>query len=211
MTVTAIEPQKHNKDKLSVFIDGEFAFGLYKDDIIYFKLKEGEEVPQEKFDFITENLVYIKAQDSALNFLSYKARTEKEVRDKLKEKEYSEEISGRVIDFLIKYSYINDEKYCRMYISESTRLKQKGKFLIKMELLAKGIDEKTISFVMEDTEIDEVSGAVILINKKIKGFNDLTDKKRQSIYGMLQRKGYSYDVIKDAMEIAKNTSDNIDE
>ena len=115
MVVTAIEQQKNDKSKFSIFIDGEFAFGLYAEDVLYFKLKENEIIPQEKYDFIMENLIYIKAQDTALKFLSYKSRTQKEIELKLKEKNYSENVIEKLIAFLKKYDYINEEKYCRLY------------------------------------------------------------------------------------------------
>ena len=52
MIITAITQQKNNKDRYSVFIDDNFAFGLIMQDIVYFKLKQGEEISQEKYNFI---------------------------------------------------------------------------------------------------------------------------------------------------------------
>ena len=69
MIVTSIEQQKKDKSRYSVFIDGEFAFGLIMDDILYFKIKEGMELPQEKYDYIMDSVIYIKAQDTAGRFL----------------------------------------------------------------------------------------------------------------------------------------------
>lgn len=199
MIVTAIEQQKHNKDRFSVFVDGDFAFGLCKADILYFKIKENEPIDKEKFDFIVENLVYIKAQDTAMNFLSFKPRTEREVNIKLKEKEFSDEVINKVITFLKKYNYINDRKYCEMYISDGMRLKKKGKYLLKFELIQRGIDEKIISEVFDEIEVNEVELAKTLIKKKYNLQDEITDKEKQKIYGMLARKGYSYSDIKQAL------------
>ena len=67
MKVTAITQQAHYPQRYNVFIDGSFAFGLIMEDIIYFKLKEGNEIPKEKYDYIQNELIYIQAQDTALH------------------------------------------------------------------------------------------------------------------------------------------------
>ena len=77
MIVTSIKQQKKDKERYNIFIDGEFAFGLIMEDILYFKIKEGYEISEEKYNYIKDTVLYIKAQDTALKFLVYKMRTEK--------------------------------------------------------------------------------------------------------------------------------------
>ena len=89
MLVTAITQQKKDQTRYNVFIDGEYAFALPMQDILYFKLKEGKEVPEETVEYIQNSLIYIKAQDTALHYIGYKMRTVKEIRIKLEEKEFS--------------------------------------------------------------------------------------------------------------------------
>lgn len=199
MIVTAIEQQKHQKERYSVFIDGEFAFGLIMQDILYFKLKEGQEISETTYHFIMENLVYIKAQDTALHYISYKMRTEQEVRKKLLEKEYADEVIERVIEFLKKYNYVNDLNYAQSYVKQSARLKPKGKIALKMELRMRGIKDMIISEVLEEIQLNELDAAMQLIEKK-GGTEALSDeKKKRKIVSFLQRRGYSYDIIKEAM------------
>ena len=93
-------------------------------------------------------------------------RTEKEVLDKLIKEQYSEEIIARVMEFLIKYDYINDREYCRRYIKETLKLRPKGIYMIKSELKAKGIDEDTADEALEEAQIDELYVAEMLLEKK---------------------------------------------
>ena len=58
MLVTAIIPQKKDPAKRNIFIDGEFAFSLIAQDVLYFKLREGEPIPQETYATIQDNLIY---------------------------------------------------------------------------------------------------------------------------------------------------------
>ena len=198
MIITKIEQQKKDKSRYSVYIDGEFAFGLIGQDVLYFKLKEGEEIPEDKYSYIMDSVIYIKAQDTAVNYLGYKMRTEKEMRDKL-EGSYTEEITERVVEFLKKYGYIDDGLYCKKYIRETLKLRPKGKFLIKQELKMKGIDEDTIEIALEDAEIDEQALAEGLLMKKYEDFAQMDRKELARVYGFLQRKGFSYGVIKSAV------------
>lgn len=108
MRITAITQQKRDPSRYNIFIDGVYAFALPMQDILYFKLKEGQEAAEETIAFIRKNLIYIKAQDTALRFLGYKMRTVQEIRQKLLEKEFAEDVIAQVLAFLEKYGYADD-------------------------------------------------------------------------------------------------------
>ncbi|MPM89268.1 Regulatory protein RecX [bioreactor metagenome] len=152
-----------------------------------------------------DTTVYIRAQDTAARYLGYKMRTKREVAEKLSESGYSENIAERVLQSLEKYDYINDDIYCIKYIKETLELRPKGKFLIKQALKLKGIDEETIDRAIEEAEIDELEIAKSLLMKKYEGFANMDNKELSKTYGFLQRKGFSYGIIKEAVrELADN-------
>ncbi len=199
MLVTAITQQKKDETRHNVFIDGEYAFALPMQDILYFKLKEGREVPEETVEYIRNSLVYIKAQDTALHYIGYKMRTVKEIRMKLEEKEFSEDIIGRVIEFLEKYGYADDREYCRKYIREKLRMKPKSGYALKIELRQRGISARIIDEVMAETEMDEEGDAFHWLERKSRGiWPPADDKQKKKLYDFLLRKGYSYDIIGEA-------------
>ena len=199
MTVTDIKQQKNDKSRYSVYIDGNYEFSLIMEDILYFRLKIGEPISEETYRYITETTLYIKAQNTALKFLGYKMRTEKEGLDKLIKEQYSEEIIARGMEFLIKYDYINDREYCRRYIKETLKLRPKGIYMIKSELKAKGIDEDTADEALEEAQIDELVVAEMLLEKKYEGFAEMDQKELTRVYGYLQRRGFSFGIIKEAV------------
>ena len=168
------------------------------EDIIYFKLKEGNEISKEKYDYIQNELIYIQAQDTALHYIGYKMRTEKEVFKKLYEKGFSENVIERVMEFLKKYQYIEDEKYCESYIKERIRFNPRGKYALKMELRQKAIADSIIDKTLEKIEIDELGDAIRLLEKKCFSLDDINEKEKKRLLGFLQRRGYSYDIIKEA-------------
>ncbi|MBQ9090702.1 MAG: RecX family transcriptional regulator [Anaerotignum sp.] len=199
MIVTAITPQKRDEKKFNIFIDGEYAFALPMQDILYFKLKEGREVPAETVEYIQESLIYIKAQDLALHFIGYKMRTVREIRMKLAEKEFSEEVIEKVIAFLEKYGYADDREYCRKYIKEKLRMKPNSGYALKIELKQRGISSRIIDEVMAETEVDEEGDAFRWLERKSRGqWPPENEKKKKQLYDFLLRKGYSYDIIGEA-------------
>ena len=205
MLVTEIKQQRRDENKYNVFVDGEFAFSLLMPDILYFKIKENEEIPEEKYNYIINEVVYIKAQDKALNFLSSKMRTEKEMRTKLKSLDYSEEVIERVMEFLFKYSYIDDYKYAQSYIRQCERLKPMGRYGIKMKLREFGIKDSVIENAILDSEMDEEESAYELLMKKIgtKDKDEIGDKEKKKYHDFLLRRGYSYDIIKTVFKKAE--------
>ena len=199
MLVTAITQQKKDDTRYNVFIDGEYAFALPMQDILYFKLKEGKEVPEETVEYIQNSLIYIKAQDTALHYIGYKMRTVKEIRMKLEEKEFSEENIEKVIAFLEKYGYADDREYCRKYIREKLRMKPKSGYALKIELRQRGISSRIIDEVMAETEMDEEGDAFHWLERKSRGIWPPADEKqKKKFYDFLLRKGYSYDIIGEA-------------
>ncbi|USF29045.1 regulatory protein RecX [Clostridium sp. MD294] len=205
LKITAITQQLHHPERYSVFVNDSFAFGLPMEDITYFKLKEGEEITQSKYDFIKNELIYVKAQDTALYYIGYKMRTEKEVRVKLLEKGFTEDIIERVINFLIEYHYVDDEKYCESYIKQRLRCNPKGSYVLKMELKQRGIKDSIICRVIEQSNIDEFSDAVKLLEKKCFYLEEIDEKEKKRLISFLQRRGYSYDIIKESFEyVVKN-------
>lgn len=199
MLVTAIEPQKRDETRYNIFIDGAYAFALPMQDILYFKLKEGQEVAEETIDFIRKNLIYIKAQDTALHFIGYKMRTAWEIRQKLAEKDFAADTIDEVLAFLEKYGYADDREYCRRYIRERLRTKPRSGYALKAELRQRGVSSAIIEEVLGETELDEAGDALRWLEKKSRGqWPPETEKKKKQLYDFLLRKGYSYEIIREA-------------
>ena len=132
-------------------------------------------------------------------------RTEKEMRTKLKSLDYSEEVIERVMEFLFKYSYIDDYKYAQSYIRQCERLKPMGRYGIKMKLREFGIKDSVIENAILDSEMDEEESAYELLMKKIgtKDKDEIGDKEKKKYHDFLLRRGYSYDIIKTVFKKAE--------
>ncbi len=208
MTVTKVERQKNNEKRYSVYIDGEFAFGMSGEDILYFKLTEGKELDEERYRYIMEYVLYVKAREQAYSYLGYKSRTEKELRQKLTNSGYPEDITEKVVELMKKYNYLNDEIYAKSHIKDRIKFKPSGKRLLKYELSQKGISEEIVQKAVEETDIDELEMAVSILEKKSKGKNLSDRKQKEKLYMYLIRKGFDYETTNKAFRrIMENTED----
>jgi regulatory protein len=145
-----------------------------------------------------------KFYNKALEFLSYRTRSEKEVRDKLKTKQAEPGIIEKVISKLKEKRFINDEEFARQWIENRNRFKPRSLRLIKLELRQKGIEEEIVEKVIQDLDFNsesELGQAKKLVEKRIDKVRDLP---KQEIYQKLGRflasKGFNWDTVKKAID-----------
>ena len=200
MLVTDIKESSKKKGKFDVYVVGKLAFSLIAADIEYFKIKKGENLPDNKYNFIMENIVYIKAQDLALSYISGKMRTEKEVCGKLRLNGFDEDIVKKVLDFLKKYDYVNDYNYCLAFIRQSLKLNPMGYFAIRQKLKIAGVEDYNIEKAWNESNVDQLKYAELITDKKLKGKKIADEKEMRKLQDFLLRKGYSYDIIKDIIK-----------
>lgn len=138
--------------------------------------------------------------NKALEFLSYRPRSEKEVRDKLKKKQVEFQIIEKIIAKLKEKKFINDEEFARMFLENRLRFKPRSTRLIKLELKQKGIDPEIINNLQLAVDND-LESAKKLVEKRIERVRNLP---KQEIYQKLGRylasKGFSWDTIKKAID-----------
>lgn len=200
MIVTDIQPQAKNPDRVSVFIDGKFAFGMDKRDCSFMGLKIGIDITQERYDYIVDNTIYAKAYQKADRYIGYKMRTEKEVRDKLINEGYSEDIAERVIATMLKYKYIDDESYAKMYATDCKKIKKWGPERIKAELYKRGVETAVIDRALSELDITDIDDIIEgLLEKRIKN-TPIDLKEKQKHFNFLLRRGFKGEDIKRVIE-----------
>jgi regulatory protein len=199
-TITRIQAQKKNSSRRSVFLDGKFAFGLDEEVVSRLGLEKGENLTEGRIKEILSQKAENEAKNAALRFLSFRRRTEKEIRDKLRKKGFDDKSIGRTIDKLKEYDLINDTEFAAAWVMERLAYKPRGKRLLAQELWKKGIRKDIIDQVTEELCRDEEKSATELL-EKIKGrYKNLEPKvARRRMYGLLLRRGFSYEAAKSVL------------
>ena len=142
----------------------------------------------------------INSRDYCLKLITIKDRTEKEIRTKLKEKNFDENTIEEEIEFLSNYGYINDNRYAQHFTSDAINIKKWGKSRIRTELLRRGVDRDVVDEVIEEafSETDD-DRLYTEMEKRFKNADFSNMKERTRIFNFYLRRGFSPDEIKGAM------------
>lgn len=142
----------------------------------------------------------ISIRDYALYLIEFKDRTEKELRDKFKEKGYDENDTEDEIEFLKNYGYIDDKRYAEHFTHDAINIKKWGKMRIRTELLRKGVDRETVDNTIEDAFFEVEDDLVLTqMQTRFKNSDFSNIKERTRIFNFFMRRGFSPDEIKGAM------------
>lgn len=196
MKITSIKTQKRKRDRVSIFIDDTFSFGISEETNFKLGLCVGMEITDEFINEILMEEEGHKVLDSALNFLSYRARSEKELYKRLKQKEYPNNLILQTIDYCKERGYLDDKEFALSFIRDKTNINKYGPKKIRYELYKKGVSQDIIDEVLVPDKNEEYDRALELGLKKISKYkNDNRDAIYRKLGGFLQRKGYSHDIV----------------
>lgn len=194
--ITDIVAQVNNKERCSVYLDGKFVFGIGELDLLKFSLKIGQELSDSEIRTILNAVDETKCQDYANSLVCARMYTERELRKKLEQKQFSSEIINDVVLNLKEYRYIDDRNYAEMYISES---KQKyGIYKIKQKLFEKGVSPEIIDDCLSEFSNTETAVSQLKIKLRCK---PLLKEDEQKMLRFLAQKGFSYDEAHEAIRV----------
>lgn len=200
MVVTQIT--ELSKSRCKVYIDQEFAFVLYKGELRLYKVAEGKVIARKDYEELTQVVLPRRAKLRAMNLLQKRAYTEKQLRDKLTEGGYPEEILEGAIEYVKSFRYVDDVQYAVDYLScyEAS----KSVKMMELQLLSKGISKEDIreafSRWREQGGIQDEEGMIQKLLEKKNYREDCSIKEKNRIYAFLLRKGFSPDKIQEAMK-----------
>ena len=201
MTITDIV--EFDKKRCKVFIDGEFSFLLYKGELRDFSIKTGANISDSTYKEIIEGVLYKRCKLRAMNLLQKKDYTEKQLRDKLAEGLYHNELIDDTISYVKMYKYLDDERYARDYIAYHMTTRSKNR--IVQDLIKKGINKELLMPVLEeiysedsgDVELEQVRA---LLDKKHYDPEMYDFKEKQKLMAFLMRRGFQMSTIRKAMD-----------
>ncbi len=199
-SITKIETQAKNKNRVNIFIDDEFALGTTLEIAMKNRLKKGMEITTEELEKLAIESEYSDCFSKALNYVSKTLKTKKQVRTYLLGKGFSEGAIMQAIDRLLEYKYIDDEEYVKKYI-EGNSLTE-GKNLLSYKLMNKGISKTHIDRVYALNEGNGRQGAVYTLKKYMRN-KEITKETLAKAYRYLVGRGFGYEDVGYAMDELK--------
>lgn len=195
MLITRIE--KGNGKRQRVFGDEQFLFSLYNQELKQFNIKENYDIDESIVTEILDTVIYKRARERALYLLERRPLSVHTMRDKLLQNEYPISIIDRVIDFLIKYHYLDDLEYVSMYVN--TYSCNKSKRQLEYNLKQKGIGKNTIDTYFAENDFSEQECFHKQYYRYIRGKNLQDYPTRQKVFQYFYRKGFSSSLIESYM------------
>lgn len=190
-----------SKTKFKVYLDGQFAFTLYKGELFRYRIQEDGELSEEVYQEIREKVVLKRAKLRAMHLLNDMDRTESQLRTKLLNGDYPADIAGEAIAYVKSFGYINDESYIRRFIESKKNSKSKKE--IYALLMKKGVDMERVQEILSEyySAEDSLNAIRDLLRKKRYDPKSATDQEMRKIYGYLARKGFGYEDIRQVIQI----------
>lgn len=193
-TITGIVVQARNQHRANVYIDGAYAFALSLEVATQASLKPGVTLSDQQIAELTASDEWQKNYDAALNFLSFRPRSETEVRRYLAKRKLGSDLSERVIVRLKQSGLLDDAAFARFWVENRETFSPRSSRALRSELRSKGIDDDTIaaSVVGDDSEAAYRAGSKKARSLRTADF----DTFRRKLLPFLQRRGFGYETAR---------------
>jgi regulatory protein len=190
-TITAIEPQT-NRRRVNIHLDGQFAFGLNR--TVAARLMTGQELNGEMVDQLQLEDARERAYQQALLLLSYRSRSEMEIRQNLQKHDYPDQVISHVLARLREEGLANDDRFAQTWVENRGTFRPRSRRALMMELRRKGLDDNAIQIALRDVNEDALAYDAAI--KRVRRFRTLDWMGfREKMSAHLSRRGFPYSVV----------------
>jgi regulatory protein len=194
--ITAMRVQKRDPDRVNIYLDGEFAFGLAR--IVAAWLKTGQELSEDKIAALRTEDAREQAYRQALLFLSYRARSEAEIRKNLLKHELPEAVIEETLERLRRERLADDDQFARAWVENRSTFRPRGRRALAVELRQKGLTDEAATAALAGVDDEALAYAAGL--QKARRLRDLEwNDFRRKLGEFLARRGFNYSVIAPAV------------
>jgi len=195
-TISALQVQKKNKDRVNVYIDGRFAFGLAA--IEAARLRRDQQLSDEEIAALQDRDEAHKAHESALRYLDYRPRSIDEIRRHLKGKGFEPDVIDEVVERLADVGLLDDRVFARYWLDNRADFRPRGERALRQELRLKGVPDDVIVQVLAEghSEDEAAYRAAAAQARKVRAADPV--EFRRKVEAHLVRRGFSYDAARDA-------------
>jgi regulatory protein len=190
--ITALQVQKKNPNRINVHLDGEYAFGLAR--IVAAWLQVGQTLDEDKIAELQTEDARERAMKQAMLFLSYRARSEKEIRQNLSKHEIPDVVIEDTLERLRRNGFANDKQFASVWVENRNTFRPRGRRVLALELRQKGINETIIESALEGLDEEALAyeaGLKKARKLKVREWSEFRKKTSE----FLARRGFSYSVI----------------
>lgn len=192
--ITAIEPQQHDPDRVNIDLDGRFGLGIALMLVMARGLAVGRELTDGEVESLRHDDSIEKAHAAALNFLSYRPRSRREVERRLARSSTEPAVVDAVVDRLEHTGLLDDGAFARFWVDSRQTFRPRGKMALRAEMRQKGLENEVIDEALERVG-DEDKAAYEAGTAKLRSYRSLDDREFvRRMIGYLQRRGFAYGI-----------------
>ncbi len=201
--ITKIERQENNRQRLSIYLDGEFAFGLNDEIVLKHNINVNQTLQEDQIEDLLSEDEKKRVKQKAFSYLARRDHSEKELSDKLRRKGFREPIIIGLIEDLKQSQLINDGTFSRQFARNKIIQKSIGRRELAFSLKQKGISKDILEATLEEvySEFDEKELALRLANQKLKTIKNIEPiKVKKRISDFLFRRGFNWEIVEQVFE-----------
>lgn len=199
--ITDIQPQKRNKSRVNVYVDGEYVLALELLTVMKLGLKIGTEVTETQLAEAALDTEQSVALERAMNYIARGRKTSFQLRKYLTDKEYAPAVVNYVMDKMKYYGYIDDKAYAQAYVEQNSQ--SKGARRVKQELIQRGIKLSEAEEVSEQERDFSLDNATRLAERYMRG-KDCDIKTIVKLQRYLVSRGYDFDIVNSVVRAYKD-------
>ncbi|MBB6455086.1 regulatory protein [Salirhabdus euzebyi] len=209
--IARITTQKKNKSRYNIFIqDGKsdsYAFSVDEDLLVKYMLRKDLDLDDATIEMLKSQDEIHKFYSMCLNLLSFRIRSEKEIKDYLRKKEAEDEQIDKVVRQLKEEGYIDDQEFANVFVRSRMNTSSKGPLLLKKELFEKGVDPAKTEEGLKwyTTELQQRKLEKLVEKKLRSGSKKSLQQQLQTLQATLIQKGFSSDLVQMALLEAKES------
>lgn len=197
MRITKVAPAARTAGRYNIFVDGHYSFSLDEFQLVQYSLHSGQEIDEAKLAELQAESDFGKNYIRAVDLISRRLRSEREIRDYARRKQWGRDNTERVIARLYDRGYLNDLVFAQAFVRSRQSTQKYSRRRIERDLVNKGISHRIIQQVLDEEAgmADDNDALANLVAKKYHRYDDINKLK-----AYLARAGFRYDDINRAIE-----------
>lgn len=199
MKITKIERQKRNRNRRSIWIDGEYSFSCGKETLVDLGLVEGQTLSASQLQTLLVDIQQKEAQNYSIAILARRPLSEAQLREKLRSRKYAPEVVSAVVSHLREIDLIDDLHYARLWIRTRVKTNPRGTLLLRKELRTKGVAAAVVEKALEEFKesYDETELLSRVAEGRAQKLTHLDRRARQRrLFNYLLRRGFPIDEVR---------------
>lgn len=215
--ISKITTQRRSKHRYNIFLDDgkseKYGFSVDEDVLIDFNLRKGMELNEAMVLKLVNQDSFHKSYAKVINYLGFRMRTKKEIRDYLIKDEVDEEHIKKIMDKLIERKLVNDGEFAELFVNTRMKSSAKGPTLVKQELMRKGVSSQIANEAVENIDYNtQYEKATKVAEKRLRrNTKDSFRKQMDQLRAALMRNGFTGDVIKAVIDNIDEEEKDVDE